>query len=37
VIVLNRGLIVFAGASHELLDDPQRLTTLMGVAGRTAH
>jgi branched-chain amino acid transport system ATP-binding protein len=36
-IVLDRGLIVFAGASRELLGDPQRLTTLMGVAGRPAH
>ena len=31
-IVLDRGLIVFAGASRELLEEPQRLTTLMGVA-----
>ncbi len=30
-IVLDRGLIVFAGASRELLEEPQRLTTLMGV------
>ena len=36
-IVLDRGLIVFAGASSELRDDPQRLTMLMGVAGRPAH
>jgi len=36
-IVLDRGLIVFAGASRELLDDPQRLTRLMGVAGRQVH
>jgi len=36
-IVLDRGLIVFAGASRELLEDPQRLTMLMGVAGRPAH
>jgi branched-chain amino acid transport system ATP-binding protein len=36
-IVLDRGLIVFAGASRELLDDPSRLTGLMGVAGRQAH
>ena len=36
-IVLDRGLIVFAGASSELRDDPQRLTMLMGVAGRAAH
>jgi len=33
-IVLDRGLIVFAGASRELLENPQRLTMLMGVAGR---
>jgi branched-chain amino acid transport system ATP-binding protein len=33
-IVLDRGLIVFAGASRELLDDPPRLTRLMGVAAR---
>jgi branched-chain amino acid transport system ATP-binding protein len=33
-IVLDRGVIVFAGASRELLDAPERLTTLMGVAGR---
>ena len=37
VIVLDRGLIVFAGASRELRDDPQRLTSLMGVAARSAH
>jgi len=36
-IVLDRGLIVFAGASRELRDDQQRLTTLMGVAARSAH
>ena len=36
-IVLDRGLIVFAGKSRELLDDPARLTSLMGVAGRRAH
>ncbi len=36
-IVLNRGLIVFAGASRELLDDAPRLTRLMGVAARQAH
>jgi len=33
-IVLDRGVIVFAGASRELLDAPQRLDTLMGVGGR---
>jgi branched-chain amino acid transport system ATP-binding protein len=37
VIVLDRGLIVFAGASRRLLDDPSRLTRLMGVAARQAH
>ena len=36
-IVLDRGLIVFAGASRELLDEPQRLTTLMGVAAPRVH
>jgi branched-chain amino acid transport system ATP-binding protein len=36
-IVLDRGLIVFAGPSQELLKEPQRLTTLMGVAARKAH
>jgi branched-chain amino acid transport system ATP-binding protein len=35
-IVLDRGVIVFAGASRELLEEPQRLTTLMGVAAREA-
>ena len=32
-IVLDRGAIVFAGASRELLDAPDRLDALMGVAG----
>ena len=36
-IVLDRGLIVFAGASRQLLDDPSRLTRLMGVAARQAR
>jgi len=36
-IVLDRGLIVFAGASRELLADSSRLTRLMGVAARQAH
>jgi branched-chain amino acid transport system ATP-binding protein len=36
-IVLDRGLIVFAGASRQLLDDPPRLTRLMGVAARRAR
>jgi branched-chain amino acid transport system ATP-binding protein len=35
-IVLDRGVIVFTGASRELRDAPQRLNTLMGVAGRQA-
>ena len=35
-IVLDRGVIIFAGASRELLEEPQRLTTLMGVAAREA-
>jgi len=33
-IILDRGRIVFSGPSRELLDDPQRLTSLMGVAAR---
>jgi branched-chain amino acid transport system ATP-binding protein len=33
-IVLDRGAIVFAGASRELLDRPERLDALMGLAGR---
>jgi branched-chain amino acid transport system ATP-binding protein len=33
-IVLDRGSIVFAGASRELLDAPQLLGALMGVGGR---
>ena len=33
-IVLDRGVIVFAGASRELRDAPERLNTLMGVGGR---
>jgi branched-chain amino acid transport system ATP-binding protein len=35
-IVLDRGLIVFAGASRELIEDPERLTTLMGLATHDA-
>ncbi len=35
-IVLDRGAIVFAGTSRELLDAPETLNTLMGVAGRPA-
>ena len=34
-IVLDRGAIVFSGESCELLDAPQRLDALMGVAART--
>jgi branched-chain amino acid transport system ATP-binding protein len=33
-IVLDRGAIAFAGPSRELLDAPERLDALMGVAGR---
>ena len=33
-ILLDRGAIVFAGASRELLEAPQRLDALMGVAVR---
>jgi branched-chain amino acid transport system ATP-binding protein len=33
-IVLDRGAIVFSGQSRELLDAPQRLDALMGVAAR---
>jgi branched-chain amino acid transport system ATP-binding protein len=33
-IVLDRGAIVFAGASRELLDAPERLSALLGVARR---
>jgi branched-chain amino acid transport system ATP-binding protein len=33
-IVLDRGAIVFAGGSQSLLDDPDRLDALMGVAQR---
>jgi branched-chain amino acid transport system ATP-binding protein len=36
-IVLDRGLIVFAGPSRELLEEPERLSMLMGVAAREAH
>jgi len=35
-IVLDRGAIVFAGTSRELLDAPERLNDLMGVGGRQA-
>ncbi len=33
-IVLERGAIVFSGMSRELLDAPERLDMLMGVAAR---
>jgi len=36
-IVLDRGLIVFTGASRELLDEPLHLSQLMGVVGRQAR
>ena len=36
VIVLDRGAIVFTGASRELLDAPERLSALMGVGERQA-
>jgi branched-chain amino acid transport system ATP-binding protein len=35
-IILDRGLIVFSGPSRELLDDPQRQNSLIGIAGRDA-
>jgi branched-chain amino acid transport system ATP-binding protein len=35
-IVLDRGAIVFSGASRELLDAPDRLDEAMGVGGRQA-
>jgi branched-chain amino acid transport system ATP-binding protein len=35
-IVLDRGVVVFAGASRELRDAPERLNALMGVGGRQA-
>jgi len=35
-VVLDRGAIVFSGASRELLDAPDRLNDLMGVGGRQA-
>ena len=35
-IVLDRGAIVFAGASRELLDAPEHLNVLMGVGERQA-
>jgi len=35
-IVLDRGRVVFAGKSRDLLDAPDRLAALTGVAGRSA-
>ena len=35
-IVLDRGLIVYAGTSRDLVDDPERIAALMGVAARVA-
>jgi branched-chain amino acid transport system ATP-binding protein len=35
-IILDRGLVVFAGSSRELLDAPARLHALMGVGERQA-
>ena len=35
-IVLDRGVIVFTGASRELREAPERLNALMGVGGRPA-
>jgi branched-chain amino acid transport system ATP-binding protein len=34
VIILDRGAIVFSGPSRELLDAPERLNALLGVAAR---
>ncbi|HJU17795.1 MAG TPA: ABC transporter ATP-binding protein [Stellaceae bacterium] len=34
-IVLDRGAVVFAGRSRELIDAPERLAALMGVAARS--
>jgi branched-chain amino acid transport system ATP-binding protein len=36
-MILDRGTIVFAGPSRELLDAPDRLEALMGVAARAAR
>jgi branched-chain amino acid transport system ATP-binding protein len=37
VIVLDRGAIAFSGPSRDLLDAPERLHDLMGVAARGAR
>jgi branched-chain amino acid transport system ATP-binding protein len=34
-IVLDRGAIVFAGPSSELIDAPERIAALMGVTARS--
>jgi branched-chain amino acid transport system ATP-binding protein len=34
-LILDRGQVVFTGATRELLDDPQRQNSLIGVAGRS--
>jgi branched-chain amino acid transport system ATP-binding protein len=36
-IVLDRGRVVFSGPSRELLDAPERLDALMGVAARASR
>jgi len=36
-LVLDRGAIVFSGASRELLDAPERLSALLGVARRVGE
>jgi branched-chain amino acid transport system ATP-binding protein len=36
-IVLDRGRIVFSGPSRDLLDAPDRLDALMGIAGASAR
>ena len=36
-IVLDRGRVVYSGPSRELLDTPERLDALMGVAARASH
>jgi hypothetical protein len=33
-IVQDRGLIVYAGTSRDLIHDPERIAALMGVAAR---
>ena len=36
-IILDRGRIVFTGDSRQLLDEPRRLATLMGLGARQTH